>query len=355
MTNIKTILNINIILLAVIISACKDEITPPTPPPPPPDSTSHEIIWEADTLGDFNSCLEAVWGSSPNDVWAAGWIFRGNGGTNLVHYDGENWEDYDYFEAEFWGMFGLDSSEIWAVGNNLCYPCNYALVAHYNGAEWKTVYVGENVPSLSAVWASAPNDVFAVGGKGTILHYNGNSWNIMEAGTKRNLYDIWGFGPDDVYACGGYTGAIGDTSKPILLHYDGNNWTSLLDTVNYPYRNINTVWGSSPDNVFFEGPYIEIGLYQGNLHDGWHFVPIPDDNTHITKIRGNKNYNIFLVGHYGLVVHYNGRNWRMYDELLEKPGGPILSDVMVFDNTVFIVGVEFGSLKGIVYRGIIQN
>lgn len=340
-------------LIIVLLTSCNDSVTPPTPIEEP-DTTTHDIIWEADTLGDWNSRLSAIWGSSPNNIWAAGWIVRGDWGTNLVHYDGEKWEDYDYFEANFNGMFGLDSNNIWAVGYNLG-PYDEALVAQFDGIEWKTVYVDINVPGLFAVWASAPNDVFAVGSKGTIIHYNGSTWEVMQTGWNKNLYDVWGFGSNDVFACGGNNPTVGDTSKPLLLHYDGNTWESLLDTINYPERSIETVWGSSPDNIFFQGYYKENGLYQGNITEGWNFVPIPDDNNDMNKIRGSSDHNIFIVGSFGIAVHYNGINWQMYPELLKEPGGPTFWDVMVFDNMVFIVGSEYNVLKGIVYKGTIKN
>ncbi len=142
----------------------------------------------------------------------------------------------------------------------------------------------------------------------------------METSSYRNLFDVWGFSSSDVYASGGFSGEVGDTSKPILLHYDGNTWSSLLDTVAYYHKHISTLWGSSSNNVYFQGVYEKTGLFNGNYIDGWNFVPIPDDHTAINNMRGNSSYNVFLVGHFGIVVHYNGRSWKMYDELLVKRG-----------------------------------
>jgi hypothetical protein len=348
--------NVILAVTSVIILLCFSCGT--TEPPPLtilPDSTSHEIIWEADTLGDFNSRLDAVWGSSPNDIWVAGWITRGNWGTNLVHYNGEIWEDYDYFEADLNGMFGLNSNDIWAVGSNLIIPNRDALIAHYNGTVWETTYIDTSITILTAVWASASNNVFAVGLEGTILHFNGSAWTKMETSSKRNLFDVWGFGSSDVYASGGFSGEVGDTSKPILLHYDGNTWSSLLDTVAYYHKHISTLWGSSSNNVYFQGVYEKTGLFNGNYIDGWNFVPIPDDNTAINKMRGSSSYNVFLVGSFGIVVHYNGRSWHRYDELLAKPGGAYLQDLIVFDTTVYIVGNERTTNKAIVYNGRIPE
>jgi photosystem II stability/assembly factor-like uncharacterized protein len=41
--------------------------------------------------------------------------------------------------------------------------------------------------NLNAVWGTAANSVYAVGNKGTILHYNGTSWSSMASGTTTNL------------------------------------------------------------------------------------------------------------------------------------------------------------------------
>jgi len=37
---------------------------------------------------------------------------------------------------------------------------------------------------LADVWGISGNDVFAVGGEGRILHYNGAAWNSMTSGTS---------------------------------------------------------------------------------------------------------------------------------------------------------------------------
>jgi hypothetical protein len=207
------------------------------------------------------------------------------------------------------------------------------------------------MPSLRNVWASASNDAFAVGSEGLILHYDGNSWSQMESRTKYHLRDVWGFASDDVYACGGN---IGDAVKPILLHYDGISWESVLDTTKEERDYLESIWGTSSDNLYFSSGS---GFFQVNIYDGWTSSVIPDDHTAINKLRGSSKYNIFIAGHFGLLLHYNGNSWYRYDEIFSKryPYGPILSGIMVFENSVFIVGVDVNTAKAIVYRGTINN
>jgi hypothetical protein len=70
---------------------------------------------------------------------------------------------------------------------------------------------------LGSVWGSGPNDVFAVGYEGTILHYDGQSWQSVVLKTGF-LEGVWRSGPNDVFAVG-----IDGT----LLHYDGISWLKL--------------------------------------------------------------------------------------------------------------------------------
>jgi hypothetical protein len=56
--------------------------------------------------------------------------------------------------------------------------------------------------ALRAIWGSSGNDVFAVGGNGTILHYDGNQWSQMSSGTSESLSGVWGISGSDVFAIG---------------------------------------------------------------------------------------------------------------------------------------------------------
>ena len=56
--------------------------------------------------------------------------------------------------------------------------------------------------NLYGVWGTGPNDVFAVGDSGTVLHYNGIAWNTMTSSVTTVLYGIWGSSFDNVFAIG---------------------------------------------------------------------------------------------------------------------------------------------------------
>lgn len=295
-----------------------------------------------------------VWGSSPDNIWAVGWIKDGTWGSNIIHYDGNKWDPFEYYEADLHGIFGLNENEIWAVGSNLILTVFDALIAHYDGTEWKTVHVDYGTSTLTNVWASDANNVFAVGFDGVILHYDGDNWTKMKSGTNKHLVDVWGFADNDVYVCGGNIDNAVENDKPILLHYNGSTWRNLIDTTQYENAYLESLWGTTSDNIYFSSTF---GFNQGSISKGWDSSIIPDDNTAIYKLRGSAENNIFITGHFGLLLHYNGNTWHRYDEFFSKsyPCGSNLKGIMPFDDKVFIVSTEKISVKGIVYKGTIEN
>ncbi|MGB8829766.1 MAG: hypothetical protein WCC72_10130, partial [Dehalococcoidales bacterium] len=67
-------------------------------------------------------------------------------------------------------------------------PTNIADTAGWVSQENPSSYP---VP-LWDIWGSSGSDVFAVGGLGTILKYNGKTWTNTSSGTTNDLWGVWG-------------------------------------------------------------------------------------------------------------------------------------------------------------------
>ena len=98
--------------------------------------------------------------------------------------------------------------------------------------EWQNPY--PQPFDLNAIWGNSGSDVFAVGDNGTIVHYDGNKWNVeipVNAGETYVLYlSDWTQSPT------GYsldfspsTALIYDTIRP-EIGYINTNETSCGDT-----------------------------------------------------------------------------------------------------------------------------
>ena len=67
--------------------------------------------------------------------------------------------------------------------------------------------------TLNAMWGSSGSNIFAVGYKGVIAHYDGAEWSVRETATPNDLYGIWGSSETGVYA-------VGDNGK--IYEYTGD-------------------------------------------------------------------------------------------------------------------------------------
>ena len=70
----------------------------------------------------------------------------------------------------------------------------------------------------------------------------------------------------------------------------------------------------------------------------WVLMPEPAFEF-IHQVRGNNTNNVFVVGAYNLIMHYNGIEWYKYSEL-STPIGGVLYGVFVTNNKIFTVGID---------------
>lgn len=57
-------------------------------------------------------------------------------------------------------------------------------------------------PTLESIDGTAPDDLYAVGEKGTILHYDGKQWHKLDSPTNRPLSTVRCVNSETVYICG---------------------------------------------------------------------------------------------------------------------------------------------------------
>jgi hypothetical protein len=209
--------------------------------------------------GSVDVSFYSVWGTSGANVFAVGESDAGFSKAFVARYDGVSWTAMTLpvsNDRVLTGVYGTSPEDVYAVGYfdasaslrrsspraaNLR-AFSQGVIFHYDGTEWREAEsVGGGI-SFSGVWASAPNDVFAVGSTndgGVIYHYNGTGWSPMAVPPVGPLLDVWGTSATDVYAVGAGT----------MLHYDGQAWTEVQSLL----QRLAGVWGSSASEVFTVG------------------------------------------------------------------------------------------------------
>ena len=144
------------------------------------------------------------------------------------------------------GIWGSGPDDVFAVGEN-------GVIVHYDGTSWSIMNSGTTTAYLGSIWGSGSNNVYAVGAvydggdfTGVIFHYNGTSWEKISALIMTSPISIWGSGPDDIYVAGGNS----DYFFGSIAHYDGRSWSTSSTG---SYSPLYSVWGSSADNVYVVG------------------------------------------------------------------------------------------------------
>lgn len=94
--------------------------------------------------------------------------------------------------------------------------CSEGAILRRRGAVWDAVLRPTPVP-LSGLGGSGPGDVWAVGDKGTALHWDGRAWTAVATGTTAVLAAVWVAAPDEAWA-------VGDG---VLLRWDGKSWQAM--------------------------------------------------------------------------------------------------------------------------------
>jgi hypothetical protein len=306
------------------------------------DTTSHNYVWTIDTIGTIGSTLLDVFAISENDVWAVGDIDTGaNQSFNAMHWDGIEWK----FRRIFFYLCPNGTTPtpypiqtIFAFSKNSIWYTRGASFVNWDGNEYMHDCSMNSIidGSIQKIWGTSYPYLYAVGYIGTIIHYNGSSWQKLESGTDLRLTDIWGFADGSIYI----TGSNSSTLDNVFLVFKANQLQKKIDDATWRKK---SVWGIASDRLYVAGS----GLF---FYDGDNLTSLPWPSNlpfiHVENLRGSEENNIFMVGHFGFVAHYNGSTWKYYSEVSRDI---TLQSVAVLENEVFAVGYD--SFFGYLYHG----
>ena len=307
-----------------------------------PEITSHEYEWVIDTLeapGAWQTIMMDIWGTDENNVYVVG--HSDDARYKAYHWDGLSWSP---IEIRFPGhpsslseIHGFSETDIWAVGDEVHgVPITKRedFIVHYNGTEWELMK-NIDAPVCSSVWGTSSDNLFVGCDSGIILHYDGNTWEKQSTNSPAQIVAICGLDENTIYAAG----AANDKKPPedtlayYFFKYENGEWeimnsamrTIALEPFEFGYSDI---WGQQ--GVIYSGGY---GLYTLIEHP---WKRILDDNIFVWAIHGINLNDIFAVGLFGYIFHYNGVEWYQYhqfnDKFINNKG------VWMHDDYVFIIG-----------------
>ena len=160
--------------------------------------------------------------------------------------------------------------------------------------------------SVTEIWGTSANDIFALGREGNIGHSTGDgTWTEFPRTTVNGcdyLDGLWGSGPDDVYFAGAYP-----SGPPCVLHWDGQNLTNRSPP--FALGSAHSVWGTGPNDVWVAAS----GAIMFHRDASGTWTQYIDDDTHtsgeLTTIWGSGPNNIYVGGTDGRLIRWNGGSW----------------------------------------------
>jgi hypothetical protein len=240
--------------------------------------------WVNEATNSASVTNNGIHGSSASDVWAVG-----SNGTVFKRINGV-WNKYTYgTNANLLDVWVIAPDDVWSVGS-VGSPGGEGSGSgvRHNGVP---IAVGSTQTFLS-VWASSASNVFAGDAAGTVVRWNGTSWDSWPV-LGEAVVALWGSGPLDVWA-------VGDGGE--RSHFDGTRWRSIgPDTMSQAV----SIWGSGPGDVWMTGSSL---LHYGG--SAFTTTAGPPGVTTLDAIGGTDDDNIWIMdyGAYDL-WQFHGGTW----------------------------------------------
>ncbi|HSG26906.1 MAG TPA: hypothetical protein VLA34_00400, partial [Candidatus Krumholzibacterium sp.] len=254
------------------------------------------------------------------------------------HFDGASWTwtEYPQFAAFgflwVWDGTRIDSTTMMISGE---FPFRYekdgtiTMISCMEGN-------GINTFLAEDKWVSPSGDVYCVGQNEIALLLESDPWcDVSTYGGDESLHSVHGTSDSDIWAAGG-----GGT----VVHYDGISWEAQFAP--FEACDYTAVWGSGPSDFWFAGCMDKVLRYDGDRFYTTN-VSIPDQLRRVVDVDGTSSGNVCLAvrasgagGIYSQVEVFNGTSFttlpalsfEIFNRVGAHPLGPVLAAVERWDN-----------------------
>ncbi len=210
-----------------------------------------------------------------------------------------------------------------------------SLILRYDGVAWR-----EEPTSLAAplwwVYGDEAGGVWACGEKGALLHRGTAGWEKVTTGTSKTLYGVWIDAAGEVWAVGG--DAHGQPGDAVVLR-GGVGGLSAVDVPKDLMPSVLfKVYGTPAGDVVAVGDSgTVLRLRAGQPAATWSRDVVPTEGT-LTSLWGGGGERLFAVGaeNAGLLLAHDGEGWTHHAAV--APGAALFGVFKAPQGPLFAVG-----------------
>lgn len=193
---------ISILILSLLITNCRKDLSGLNDTIPEPDTTSHNFSWTVDTLGGYRSIVCDIAMIDENDIWAVGqFYFQDSAGQdtanyNTAHWNGAQWNfkfipsviytgDTIFNHIGIHAVYALDKNNLWFASSSGGYM-------NLKNSTIEMGYLRERYGQIIRIWGTGPENLYFIGTHGNITHYDGSSFTKLYSRNNMEFWDIDG-------------------------------------------------------------------------------------------------------------------------------------------------------------------
>jgi len=312
------------------------------------DTTSHIFNYQTFELGEpitgNSSILYDIALIDANNIWAVGEIFIADSlgqsdPYGIAHWDGQNWNllklQYtsplggEFVLSNIRGILYMNSSEIWFAAGSIF---RWDGVSSNAQLIFSRLDLSDPNGSIENLWGNSSTYMYGVGNKGTIVVFNGQTWQQIPSGTEFPLIDIYSKDGSDIYAAGINVSAV----EGVVLKGTGNQFSVMINSeiideselFEKLYGDLASVWIDELGTLYAGG-----NLLYRYKNNEWNYVTSLPENYiggnpgsyyrgALSSIRGNASNDYIIAGERNTLRHFNGVTWEQIG-LPYNPSSPI--------------------------------
>ena len=306
------------------------------------DTTSHNFTWQMFEFGGDagSSALNDVAIIDENNIWAVGEIYlKDSLGTpdphayNAVHWDGQTWKLFKLQFFTFCGQSYTSSYPAKAIyafdSENIIISSNSQLTYLRNEKQIRTECVSV---SVNKIWGTSSSDLYIAGNNGSIAHYDGSKWTMIESGTGADINDIFGAinsstGETEIYVVA--SSILYNPERKFIKIVDNK----IINPKDFEYEIfLSSVWLAAGRKIYVTTWNGKIYTFNNNH---WKILDYKTEYAQ-THIRGTDYNDIFVAGSFGFLTHFNGVTWKQITDVNQISS--VISSIDINNKTIVVVG-----------------